>query len=340
MKKIHLLSLILILAIVSCTDSATDRVKQGNKLQLQYSKGPYTIGADAMIKLSGTVSFDSVYLNGIRHASFESGQKEFSIPLKSAGSKSYTVKAYTKGEEQKATITLSAYPSVAPVQKQFEIVKVLEHDPTSYTQGYEIHNGYLYESRGQYGESGMRKLKFYDTKVDYEIPLPPEIFGEGLTIIDDLIYQLTWKSRKCYVYKQDMQLAKMLTSPMAEGWGLCNDGESLYASDGSHLIYKLDKDLNIQNTVAVFALSKPLQKLNELEYVKGKIYANIYTTDEIVSFDPNTGVAETFLDLSSLRTYLTNPKAEVLNGIAYVAESDEFLVTGKYWDKAFIIKIL
>lgn len=339
MKKTLLRSAIVVFILSGCNDSASNRIKD-SVLKIEHSSKNISIDNDYLVKVvHEDFAIDSLKVSGAAIKEFNTQTRELKINFPTVGNKKIEILAFSGEEERKVTFTLGVFPKTAPVQMEYEIVKVLEHDPNSYTQGFEIYNDRLYESKGQYGASAVRILEKEKNKLVHEAPLPNQFFGEGLSILRDTVYQLTWKARKCYVYDADLNFIRFETIPTAEGWGLCNDGKDLFLSDGSHVLYRSDSKLRIKQGIEVYAGKFPLKNLNELEYVEGKIYANIYNSDNIFCIDPKTGTAESFIDLSALRLQLNNPGAEVLNGIAYLTDQQQFMITGKYWDKTFIIKI-
>ncbi len=213
------------------------------------------------------------------------------------------------------------------------------HDPNAYTQGLVYYNGYLYESTGNYGASTLRKVELETGKVIKIRKLSHFHFAEGITIFDNKIYQLTWQNRICFVY--DLTSFDLINtfSYDGEGWGLTNDENYLIMSNGTHQIRFLEpnnfKTLRIIN---VTDKSKIVDNLNELEYINGEIFANVFMTNDIVRINPETGNIIGRIDLTPLYKYLpSNSKAEVLNGIAYDSDMDRYFVTGKYWDYVFEI---
>ena len=203
-----------------------------------------------------------------------------------------------------------------------------------------MHNSVLYESGGQTGQSLIRKVDPKNARVLKKVSLPGDYFGEGLTILDDKVYQLTWQNGVCLVYDLDLNLLNKIhfKSSNGEGWGICNDGKRLIISDGTNrLTYVHPESFEIEKVVYVYAGDKEVSLLNELEYVNGYIYANIYTTDQIVKIDAATGKAVAVANLPGLDK--ANPKGDVFNGIAWDAGNQSFIVTGKNWGKLYHVKI-
>jgi len=225
-------------------------------------------------------------------------------------------------------------------QISYEVVSSYPHDPTSFTQGLLWHDGSFYESTGLKGESKVRRLEFPSGKVLKEINLAPEFFGEGLALVDTRLIQLTWQSHKGFVY--DLNTFRQLQefSYDTEGWGLTYDGKSLILSDGSSSLFYLDpQTLKPIRKLAVTMNGKLLTELNELEFIEGEIWANVWQTDLVVRIDPSTGRVTSFLNLKGILAPSDKTgREDVLNGIAYDAETKRIFITGKLWPRIFEIR--
>ena len=239
------------------------------------------------------------------------------------------------------------YSSVKPEIYTYVIINEFSHDMYSYTQGLEFDNdGFLYEGTGQYGSSMLKKTNYQSGEVLDKLFLDKSYFGEGITILNDKIFQLTWKSKIGFVYNlKDFKLIKSFNYKNSiEGWGLCNDGEYLYKSDGSEKIWRLDKNnLEEIDFVNVVTNNKVINKINELEWFNNKIYANTYQFNKEVGLiiDPSSGQVDGVIDFSGLKQKVKDhPKLDVLNGIAYNKKRKTFFITGKNWNKLFEIKII
>lgn len=245
------------------------------------------------------------------------------------------------------TITLSkpitVYNDVIPSYYSYEVINTYPHDITSYTQGLEFHNGELYESTGQLKESKLRKVNFETGDILKNINLEDRYFGEGLTIYDNNIYQLTWRSKTGFIYDVDSfeKISSFKYGKSEEGWGLCNDGKRLYKSDGTEKIWFLNPEtLTEEGHIEVYTEKGKIPSLNELEWINGKIFANIYQRNGVVIINPKTGGVEGVIDFKPLRKLVTqHPDLDVLNGIAYHPERETIFVTGKNWDKLFEVII-
>jgi glutaminyl-peptide cyclotransferase len=232
----------------------------------------------------------------------------------------------------------------------YEIINTFKHDPQAFTQGLVFHNNFLYESTGQYDRSTLRKVRIEDGEVVKRRKLGDEYFAEGLTILGDKLYQLTWQQYVCFVYDLNSFEPVGELKYNGEGWGLTNDGTNLIMSDGSHIL-KFVNPANFQTvrTVAVTHDGKPLFRLNELEYVKGEIWANIWHSEDpqvlnkpntIARIDPSTGKVVGWIDLNGISPDdVARNEENTLNGIAYDPATDRIFVTGKQWRKLFEIKL-
>ena len=223
----------------------------------------------------------------------------------------------------------------------YEVVNSYAHDSTSFTQGLLWHDGGFYESTGQYGHSKLRRLEFPSGKVLKETSLSPELFGEGLALVDSRLIQLTWKSHRGFVY--DLNTFRLLQEfgYDTEGWGLTYDGKNLILSDGSSDLFYLDpQTFKPIKKLGVRMNGRPVQELNELEFIDGEIWANVWQTDLILRIDPSTGLVASFLDLKGILAPTDKTGGEdVLNGIAYDAEHKRIFITGKLWPRIFEIRI-
>lgn len=237
----------------------------------------------------------------------------------------------------------------APALISYTIVKEYPHDATAFTEGLQFVDGYLYESTGRYGKSEVRKVEPETGKVVLRTAMDPKYFGEGLTVLNGKIYQLTYMEHTGFVY--DLKTLKQtgtFTFPNQEGWGMTTDGTHLIYDDGGHVLYYLDPNTYKEvKRVEVTDDRGPVKALNELEYIKGYIYANQWQTDFIYKIDPATGKVVGKADLYDLRQKVNIPypmgtsedAPEVLNGIAYDATSNRIFVTGKNWPKLIEIKL-
>jgi len=221
-----------------------------------------------------------------------------------------------------------------------KVAHVYPHDPRAFTQGLEYYGGYLYESTGIAGQSSLRKVSLQTGEVVRKISLPPQYFGEGLTILHGKIYQLTWLAKKGFIYDLG-SLRQVGEFPYeTEGWGLTHDDKSLIMSDGTNKIRYVDPvSFAVTRTIEVYAGREGVVNLNELEYIKGEIFANIWHSPRIARIDPRSGQVLAWIDLTSLVSKEQHSDEAVLNGIAYDKARDRLFVTGKDWSNLFEITL-
>lgn len=225
----------------------------------------------------------------------------------------------------------------------YKIINRFPHDSTAFTQGLIYRDGLLYEGTGRYGQSNLRQVDLETGEILRNIAIPEQYFGEGITLFAGKLYQLTWKGQTGFIYDQDsFELIDTFSYP-TEGWGLTDDGEQLIMSDGTNNIYFLDPTtLEINGRLPVHdAQGNPIARLNELEYINGEIYANIWQTNQIARINPQTGQVTAWIDLTGLLSQETlSQPVDVLNGIAYDAENGRLFVTGKLWPTLFEIALV
>lgn len=271
---------------------------------------------------------------------------DLTIDLKNEklGNRSLEIKIYSGTTVYEISKKITILSSITPKLYTYRILKEYPHDTNAYTQGLEFKNDTLYESTGQYKNSSLRKTNYKTGEIYTKISLDDAYFGEGLTILNEKIYQLTWREKTGFIYDLNTlrKTGSFVYGRSSEGWGLCQDGKSIYKSDGTQRIWKLNANtLNEEDFIEIYTNSSRIKSVNELEWVNGKIYANIYLRDAIAIVDPKNGAVEGVIDLTSLKNKVSvsNPKDEVLNGIAYNGEENTLYVTGKNWNKLFKIKI-
>jgi glutaminyl-peptide cyclotransferase len=223
----------------------------------------------------------------------------------------------------------------------YKVIHVYPHDRTAFTEGLEYRAGYLYESTGREGQSVLRKVKLETGAAVQQVRLAPQYFGEGITVLDQKIVQLTYKTKIGFVYDQSgFQQQRTFNYP-GEGWSLTNDGRQIFMDDGTSEIRVWDAvTLRELKRITVHDGAKPISNVNEMEFVGGEIYANIWMTDRIARISPADGRVLGWVDLSGLLTDAEQEDADVLNGIAYDALGGRLFVTGKLWPKLFEIQIV
>ncbi len=235
--------------------------------------------------------------------------------------------------------------SVAPrevTRYTYRVVESYPHSEDSYTQGLIFHDGALIEGTGLNGESRIMSVDIKSGATKTIASLPTEHFGEGITLLRDTLYQLTWTTNR--LFKYDIKSGKKIAEKIyaGEGWGITNDGAKLYTSDGSSVIsVRRPTDFTVERRIAVSLDGEAINYINELEWIEGKIWANVYTTNSIIIIDPATGDVEGIINLSDiLPSREIKPTTDVLNGIAYDAERKEIYVTGKNWSRLFKIELI
>ncbi|ANI88003.1 hypothetical protein A9P82_00910 [Arachidicoccus ginsenosidimutans] len=235
----------------------------------------------------------------------------------------------------------TSVPANDPAAINYSVINMYPHDSSAFTEGFFLRDGKIYESTGLKGHSEILIYDLASGRVDKKIAIPSQYFGEGINIINNQLFQLTWTSHKVFVYDlPNLNKVKELNWPY-EGWGMTNDGKNLIISTGSSNLYYVNPaDFSIVKTVNVTGQYGPLSNINELEYVDGFIYANVWQTDNIVKINPNSGKVVGQMDLTNIRQKNGVPATgDVLNGIAYDSTKNTLLITGKDWTKIFELKL-
>ena len=224
---------------------------------------------------------------------------------------------------------------------QYRVVHVYPHDPEAFTQGLVYLDGFLYEGTGLNGRSSIRKVRLENGEVLQIQKLDPQYFGEGIAIVGNSLFELTWQAEIGFVYDRQTFQRTGTFSYRGEGWGLTQDGRRLIMSDGSSYLRFIDPATRKElSRIQVRDGGKPVERLNELEYVKGEVLANVWQTERLARISPKTGQVLGWVDLSGLLSAREAQSVDVLNGIAYDAQHDRLFVTGKLWPKLFEIKIV
>lgn len=304
---------------------------------------------DHVIKLGETLTLsinnpDNIEISSVDYVLNDTSIDE-SIVLNNQRLGQQTITATISYGEQKTNIStkITILNNERPKIYSYKIVNEYPHDITSYTQGLEFFNGELYESTGQYGESKLRKVDYKTGKVLKNVNLANQYFGEGLTILNDNIYQLTWQENTGFVYNVESfeKTSSFKYGQSKEGWGICNDGTTLYKSDGTENIWLLHpKTLAEDSKLQVYTNKGKIIGINEMEWINDKIFANRYQKNGVAIINPKNGAVEGVIDFSPLRKLVTQHQGlDVLNGIAYNPETKTIFVTGKRWDKLFEVEI-
>lgn len=254
-----------------------------------------------------------------------------------------SAEVFSEGTQIEISTSYTIYNTQKPKFYTYNILNTYPHDIKAYTQGLEFYQDTLYESTGLRGQSTLRKLNYKTGEVYKKVDLDQFYFGEGLTIDNGRIIQLTYQSNEGLIYDLNMKrIGKFKYNASKEGWGLTHDDQWIYKSDGSTKIWRLDPEtLEEVDYIQAVTNTTVLNRLNELEYINGKIYANTYLKDGIVIIDPVSGAVEGLIDLRGLKKKVTqHDKLDVLNGIAYNKNTKQLFITGKNWDKLFEIELL
>jgi glutamine cyclotransferase len=299
---------------------------------------------DLVLQNKENKKIDSVvyYINEKRVGSVKGNEKlTFALKNQKLGNQSIKALVYFESKNIDISTSFSIYASQEPKILNYSIVTTYPHDINAYTQGFEFYNGTLLEGTGQYKESTLRKTDYKTGKVTEQIKLEDNYFGEGITVLKDKIYQLTWKEKTGFVYDVKTFKLEKTFSFETEGWGITNDGEKLYMSDGSEKIYTLDPvTLKVVDNISVYTAGSKIESINEMEWINGKIWANVYQKDVIAVINPKTGAVENVINCASLKTKVTqHSELDAFNGIAFNPSTKTYFVTGKNWDKTFEIKI-
>ena len=239
------------------------------------------------------------------------------------------------------SLVCAACGEKAVKEYKVDVIQTYPHDTESYTQGLFFHEGQMYESTGMRGKSTFRKVDLETGKPLRRLDFDKSYFVEGSVVWKDNLYILTWESRVAFVYDAETLEYKSSWKYPREGWGITTDGKSLIASDGSATLYFMDENFALERRLIVKYEDKPVRWLNELEYINGKIWANVYMTDEIVIINPKDGRVEGIVDCRGLLAKeKRTPMTDVLNGIAYNPEDGKIYLTGKNWPELYEIRLI
>ena len=240
-----------------------------------------------------------------------------------------------------ASLMLLSCAEAGVKQYKLEVVAEYPHDVEAYTQGLFFQDGQMYESTGLHGKSTFRKVDFTNGEVLQKIDFNEKYFIEGSVMFKDNLYVLTWETRTAFVYDAKTLEYKASWKYPREGWGITTDGKQLIASDGSSMLYFMDENFKVERKVVVKYEERPIRWLNELEYINGRIWANVYTSDEIVIINPKDGSVEGLIDCRGLLPdSLQTPDTDVLNGIAYDPSTKKIYLTGKNWPKLYEVRLV
>lgn len=347
MIKRNVLTVILLgVLVTACTDKAkeNENLFRFNEAGL---KATYTPKESVVLEILNPQNkkIDSIiyYVNDVKITSKKSAEKVI-LPLqdKKLGYQNLKALVYFEGENVETNGRVEVLSDIEPKLLNYTIVNTYAHDTLAFTEGFEFYRDTLIESTGQNGVSHFRKYDYKTGKIYKQVNLDNQYFGEGITVINNKIYQLTWQSAVGFIYDAN-SLKKLKTfnyDKKIEGWGMTNDGKNIYQSDGTEKIWTMDPETQkMVDYINVYTNSNKIKSINELEWIDGKIYGNIWQKDAIAVINPKTGAVEGVLNLAGLRSKITHKSAEVLNGIAYNPKTKTIFVTGKNWEKMFEIKV-
>lgn len=307
----------------------------------------YPVGNDIEIGIKlieESVVPDSIilYVNDLRVGQVDGLTKILSTQGFKLGTQTIRATAWKGGLRQSASATIKLKSNMAPKGFTYKVIKTFPHDPEAYTQGLFYHEGILYEGTGQQGRSSIRKVELETGKVLLSVNLEKSHFGEGIAKFGDRIFQLTWTSGVGFTY--DFASFKPIGtfSYPTQGWGLTTNGRELIMSDGSNTIYYVDPESFTElHRVEVFDDKKAVDQLNELEFINGELFANVYQSDRVVIIDPETGAVKANIDFKGLlKPEEKTRTVDVLNGIAWDEAGKRLFVTGKNWPKLFQVELV
>jgi len=348
MKNHNILSIILLgVFITSCGHSEKDKETYFG-FNISNFKEQYQPNESVTLEILNTQnkSIDSIiyYVNDVKINSKKDLSKvTFELKDKKFGYQNLKALIYFEGDNVETTSRVELVSNVEPKLLTYKIINVFPHDTLSFTEGLEFYRDTLFESIGQYNKSKLIKTDYKSGKSYKSLDLDGKYFGEGITILNNKIIQLTYKELTGFIYNADTWKVEKTFAfdKKIEGWGMTNDGTNLYQSDGTEKIWKMNPStLKMIDYINVYTNSSKIKSVNELEWINGKIYSNIWQKDAIAVVNPTNGAVEAILNLSDLRKQVKNKEAEVLNGIAYNTKTKTIFVTGKYWDKLFEIKVI
>lgn len=346
-----LLILCLFITFFSCSNNSNKSRKPVSNITLQPNKKSYIIGDKVSVNVStklknGKIQSIKLYYNN--NLLKESKDLDFTvndIKINELGNSVFRVEAVkTDSVKNTRSQSIKALSNIEAKIYNYQVVKNYPHLKTSYTQGLEWYNGFMYEGTGLVKKSHIYKINLQSGNPLQSYKMPDEYFGEGITILNDKIYQLTYHSQKGFVYNlNDFALVDSFRFASKEGWGLTNDGTNLIMSDGTHVLTWINpEDYSIVKKIQVANNRDVIGYINELEYIDGIIYANIYTTEVLVQIEAETGKLLAEINCKGiLNMYKTaDDSTDYMNGIAYDKAGGRLFVTGKYWPRIFEIKLV
>ncbi|WP_339736800.1 glutaminyl-peptide cyclotransferase [uncultured Sunxiuqinia sp.] len=351
--KIFLLLLVasFFVGFISCSNKSQRSRKPVAKITIHPKKNKYEFGDSITISIAvknkdGELKDSKLYINNELVSSSNNLEFKYSIANLNALGK-HSIKVLATKTDGVEGVTFQSYEVVSDVRPEYygyEVVNTYPHSVEHFTQGLEIHNNNFYESTGEKGKSGIYQFDLKSGNILKSFKMEDQYFGEGITIFNDKIYQLTYKAQKGFVYDLNtFARIDSFTFDTPEGWGLAHDGTHLIKTDGSEFLHFIDpENYQVEKKIQVYDEKGPVKFLNELEFYHGELYANIWTTNNAVKIDPNTGKVLAKINFDGLLSVLYNPDKpiDVLNGIAIHPDNGKMYITGKLWPHLYEVKLI
>ncbi|KQB39756.1 glutaminyl-peptide cyclotransferase [Flavobacterium aquidurense] len=348
MKKYNFLTVILLgITLIGCGDT---KKGENSLFTIDDSAFPAHFTQEKAVSIGilnpNSKEIDSIvyFVNDKKVGSIK-GAEKFNFALKDQRLGYQYIKAtvYFGSDSSDATKRIELVSNIEPKLLKYKVVNTYAHDKKSFTEGFEFYNDTLYESTGQEGASFIKKYDYKTGKIFKQIDLDKQYFGEGITFINGKLFQLTYKNKKGFIYNaKTLKLEKTFDFEKdIEGWGMTNDGKHIYQTDGTEKIWKVDPQTQkMVDYINVYSGASKIKSINELEWINGKIYTNVWFKDAIAVVNPANGAVEGILNLSELRKSMNDITTDdVLNGIAYNSKTKTIFVTGKNWSKMFEITV-
>jgi glutamine cyclotransferase len=347
MKKYNFLAVILLgITLIGCNGA---KKGENSLFTIDDSTFPAHFTSNEAVSIAilnpNSKEIDSiVYFVNDKKVGSTKGAEKFKFELKDQklGYQYLKATAYFGGDSSDATKRVELVSNVEPKLLKYKIVNKYPHDTKSFTEGLEFYNDTLYENTGQKGSSYLRKYDYKTGKIFKQVNMDSKYFGEGITFINGKLFQLTWQEKTGFIYDaKTLKLEKTFTYDKdIEGWGMTNDGKYIYQTDKTEKIWKMDPATQkMIDYINVYSGESKIKAINELEWINGKIYTNVWQKDAIAVVNPTSGAVEGILNMSGLKKFVKNTDADVLNGIAYNPKTKTIFVTGKYWDTLFEITV-
>jgi glutamine cyclotransferase len=341
----------LFVTFISCSNKPKRSRKPVSSISIEPGARNYIYGSNVNVNVTTKLrngEIDNIKLFYEGELIKESSELEFiaeNVQLNSIGRNTLrAVATKTDSVSNTRVISVNVVSDIEPKQYTYKTVNTYPHNTDFYTQGLEIHNGFLYEGTGENGKSGLYKINLSSGNILQEHRLADKYFGEGITILNNKIYQLTYHAQKGFVYNlDDFAVVDSFQFQSEQGWGLTNDGNNLIMSNGTNQIIWLNpEDFSEVKRIQVANNRGIINNINELEYIDGTLFANVYTTNLIIEIDPETGKVLSEVNMQGILNMYQSPeeKIDYMNGIAWDAKNDRLYVTGKWWPRIFEIELI